>query len=121
VKRRGSYASSREGRSCTYRPPRRAEALTRELHRIIQNDPYPRSPRIVALREILGQLSSDPPLASPCLHGVIMSPEQGDGRQDRADANTVRLTHAEWNELVALIKREDLDEIYVKNEQRLFG
>jgi hypothetical protein len=27
------------------------------------------------------------------------------------DANNVRLTHAEWNELVALIKRGDLHEI----------
>jgi sarcosine oxidase delta subunit len=27
------------------------------------------------------------------------------------DANTVRLSHAEWNELVALIKRGDLHEI----------
>jgi hypothetical protein len=27
------------------------------------------------------------------------------------DANTVRLSHAEWNELVRLIKRGDLDEI----------
>jgi hypothetical protein len=27
------------------------------------------------------------------------------------DANSVRLTHAEWNELVALIKRGDLSAI----------
>ena len=27
------------------------------------------------------------------------------------DANTVRLSHAEWNELVALIKRGDVREI----------
>ena len=27
------------------------------------------------------------------------------------DANTVRLTHAEWNELVALVKRGQLHEI----------
>ena len=33
-----------------------AEMLTRELHSIIQNDRYPRRPRIVALKEILGQL-----------------------------------------------------------------
>jgi hypothetical protein len=31
-----------------------AEVLTRELHSIIQNDRYPFSPRIVALKEILG-------------------------------------------------------------------
>jgi hypothetical protein len=33
-----------------------ADVLTRELHSIIQNDRYPLSPRIVALKEILGQL-----------------------------------------------------------------
>jgi hypothetical protein len=33
-----------------------AEVLIRELHSIIQNDRYPLSPRIVALKEILGQL-----------------------------------------------------------------
>jgi len=27
------------------------------------------------------------------------------------DANTVRLSHAEWNELVALIKRGDVSEV----------
>lgn len=27
------------------------------------------------------------------------------------DTNTVRLSHAEWNELVALIKRGDLHEV----------
>jgi sarcosine oxidase delta subunit len=27
------------------------------------------------------------------------------------DANTVRLSHAEWNELVALIRRGDLHEV----------
>jgi hypothetical protein len=37
-----------------------AEVLTRELHSIIQNDRYPLSPRIVTLREILGQLRQEP-------------------------------------------------------------
>jgi hypothetical protein len=32
------------------------EALIRELSQIIENDRYPLSPRIVALKEILGQL-----------------------------------------------------------------
>jgi hypothetical protein len=32
------------------------EALIRELHSIIQNDRYPLSPRIVALKEILAKL-----------------------------------------------------------------
>jgi hypothetical protein len=33
-----------------------AEALARELSHLIENDRYPLSPRIVALKEILGQL-----------------------------------------------------------------
>jgi hypothetical protein len=37
-----------------------AEVLTRELRNIIQNDRYPLSPRIVALKEILGQLRPEP-------------------------------------------------------------
>ena len=37
-----------------------AEALIRELHHIIQNDRYPLSPRIVALKEILAQLRPEP-------------------------------------------------------------
>ena len=37
-----------------------AAALVRELHSIIQNDRYPLSPRIVALREILGMLRPEP-------------------------------------------------------------
>jgi hypothetical protein len=37
-----------------------AGVLTRELHSIIQNDRYPLSPRIVALKEILGQLRPEP-------------------------------------------------------------
>ena len=36
------------------------EVLTRELHSIIQNDRYPLSPRIVALKEILGMLRPEP-------------------------------------------------------------
>jgi hypothetical protein len=36
------------------------EALIRELHSIIQNDRYPLSPRIVALKEILGRLRPEP-------------------------------------------------------------
>jgi len=37
-----------------------AEGLIRELHNIIQNDRYPLSPRIVALKEILGMLRPEP-------------------------------------------------------------
>jgi hypothetical protein len=36
------------------------EALIRELSRIIDGDRYPFSPRIVALKEILGQLLPEP-------------------------------------------------------------
>jgi hypothetical protein len=38
----------------------KTEALTRELSQIIENDRYPLSPRIVALKEILGQLRPEP-------------------------------------------------------------
>jgi hypothetical protein len=44
------------------------EALIRELHNIIQNDRYPFSPRIMALKEILRQLRPEPerePLPPP--------------------------------------------------------
>jgi hypothetical protein len=36
------------------------EALIRELSQIVQNDRYPLSPRIVALKEILAQLRPEP-------------------------------------------------------------
>ena len=41
-----------------------AEALTRELSNIIQNDRYPLSPRIVALKEILGMMRPEPERAA---------------------------------------------------------
>jgi hypothetical protein len=41
------------------------EALIRELHEIIQNDRYPLSPRIVALKEILGMLQPEPARPAP--------------------------------------------------------
>ena len=37
-----------------------ARGADRELHCIIQNDRYPLSPRIVALKEILAQLRPEP-------------------------------------------------------------
>jgi hypothetical protein len=37
-----------------------AEVLTRELHSITQNDRYPLSPRIVALKEVLEQIRPEP-------------------------------------------------------------
>jgi hypothetical protein len=36
------------------------EALIRELSNIVQNDRYPFSPRIVALKEILGMMRPEP-------------------------------------------------------------
>jgi hypothetical protein len=36
------------------------EVLIRELSQIVQNDRYPLSPRIVALKEILGKLRPEP-------------------------------------------------------------
>ena len=45
-----------------------AEALIPELHDIVENDPYPFSPRIRALRAILAKLRPEPahePLPPP--------------------------------------------------------
>jgi hypothetical protein len=41
------------------------EAITRELSQIVQNDRYPLSPRIVVLRETLGQLRPEPARPAP--------------------------------------------------------
>jgi hypothetical protein len=41
------------------------EALIRELSQIIDGDRYPLSPRIVALREILGMLRPEPERPAP--------------------------------------------------------
>ena len=41
------------------------EALIWELSQIVQNDRYPLSPRIVALKEILGQLRPEPTRPEP--------------------------------------------------------
>ena len=45
-----------------------AEVLIRELHSIIQNDRYPLSPRIVALKEILGMMRPEPEREPPLRH-----------------------------------------------------
>jgi len=47
----------------------------------------------------------------PALHGVPLGRDHKQGRYNREDENTVRLTHAEWNELVDLIKRGKLREV----------
>ena len=41
------------------------EALIRELTQIIDGDRYPLSPRIVALKEILGMMRPDPARPAP--------------------------------------------------------
>jgi hypothetical protein len=53
------------------------EALIRELSQIIQNDRYPLSPRIVALKEILGQLRPEPEREPLPLATELRSAEQG--------------------------------------------
>jgi hypothetical protein len=47
------------------------------------------------------------PLCTECSEVVITD----EGVAIGEDANIVRLSHAEWNELVALIKRGDLHEV----------
>ena len=54
------------------------EALIRELSQIVRNDRYPLSPRIVALKEILGQLRPEarsPGTAAPAT--ALRAAEQG--------------------------------------------
>jgi hypothetical protein len=50
------------------------EVLTRELHSIIQNDRYPLSPRIVALKEILALLQPEPARAAAAPPPRIYAP-----------------------------------------------
>ena len=47
------------------------------------------------------------PLCTECREVEITD----EGVRIGEDANTVRLSHAEWNELVALVKRGDLHEV----------
>ena len=47
------------------------------------------------------------PLCEACLEVVITDDAVTIGE----DANTVRLSHAEWNQLVSLIKRGEVGEI----------
>jgi hypothetical protein len=53
------------------------EVLVRELSQIIQGDRYPLSPRIVTLKEILGQLRRSRN-ANPCPRDGITSRRAGD-------------------------------------------
>jgi hypothetical protein len=50
------------------------EALVRELSEIVQNDRYPLGPRIVALKEILGQLRPEPARAAAAPPPRIYAP-----------------------------------------------
>ena len=56
----------------------RTDALIRELRNIIQNDRYPLSPRIVALKEILGVLRPEPARPAPLPRCGITSRRAGE-------------------------------------------
>jgi hypothetical protein len=53
-----------------------AEVLTRDLHNIIQNDRYPLSPRIVALKELLAMMRPEPK-REPLSETAVRAAEQG--------------------------------------------
>jgi hypothetical protein len=55
------------------------EALIRELSQIIDGDRYPLSPRIVALKEILGMLRPEPARPDRCPRDGIPSRRARDG------------------------------------------
>ena len=59
------------------------EALIRELPQIIDGDRYPLSPRIVALKEILGILRPEPEREPLRLSKVYAPPERGRYRRRR--------------------------------------
>jgi hypothetical protein len=60
------------------------EALIQELTQIIQNDRYPLSPGIVALKEVLGQLRLEPVRATaPPSPKVYAPPTKGRSRRQR--------------------------------------
>ena len=60
------------------------EALIRELPQIIDGDRYPLSPRIVALKEILGQLRPEPERApAPSPPKIYAPPTKGGWRPRR--------------------------------------
>jgi hypothetical protein len=53
------------------------EALIWELSQIVQNDRYPLSPRIVALKEIVGQLRPEPEREPPPPPKIYAPPSKG--------------------------------------------
>jgi hypothetical protein len=59
------------------------EALIQELSHTIDGDRYPLSPRIVTLKEILGQLRPEPEREPPPLPKVYAPPERGRYRRRR--------------------------------------
>jgi hypothetical protein len=61
------------------------EVLIRELRNIIQNDRYPLSPRILALKEILGMMRPEPPRAAVAAPspGIYAPPSKGRWRPRR--------------------------------------
>jgi hypothetical protein len=66
------------------------ETLIRELSQIVQNDRYPLSPSIVALKEILGQLRLEP-VREPLPPRRYYEPPNK-GRYKRCSASYVRLS-----------------------------
>jgi hypothetical protein len=60
-----------------------AEALIRECTGIIQNDRYPLSPRIVALKEILGMMGPEPEQSPYSRNGITSRRANGRYSQRR--------------------------------------
>jgi hypothetical protein len=53
-----------------------AEALIRGLRKLIDDDRYPLSPRIVTLKEILGQLRPEPETRAPAPAAELRAAER---------------------------------------------
>ena len=62
-----------------------AEVLSRELHSIIQNDPYPLSPRMSYRRRSVGSYCRSPSVRSRCPRDGITSRRARDAMGDADD------------------------------------
>ena len=67
------------------------EALIRELSRIIDGDRYPLSPRIVALKEILGQLRPEPACETHRRRVSTRRPPRADGAAAAGKTHVIRV------------------------------
>jgi hypothetical protein len=65
-------------------PDQETDALTQELHNIVENDRYPFSPRIRALRAILAKLRPEPAHESLPLPKVYAPPRATVARRRRS-------------------------------------